>query len=290
MNRWGARSRSGGRYIKVLVLFFLLAAPVRGALGQENSAAGDPDFQIAGQRENPGSSVFPLLKHLVPKDQWHRRPRPYGLSYTYHTQNQWMRLAKVVLWESLDVPPTILENVIANSITYSHSIRADFWLLPFLNLFALASYTTGSANLYITADSLPQPLTPVFDVTAYSIGPGFTLALGFDNIFFTATGTYVFVFRPSSDSSQNSAITLNLGYSFPVFTVWLGAMWQQTGRSQSGTIGGLRYDIELELENPWNMTAGFRFILVEQRLELVYQQGFGDRSSSTMNLIWRYGQ
>jgi hypothetical protein len=281
--------------ITVLILFVLpgqlhaMDAPYN-AEKESDEEESSESGTFFGERKNPGTSTFPLLKHLVPKEQWDQLPRPYCIAYFYHSQSQWYSMTRVNLG-GIEVPSNVLDTVNVNSITHSHGIKGDLWLFPFLNLYLHASYTTGSANVYVlTPTGIPQDVALEFDVTAFAFGPGMTLAFGYANFFLTASLSYAVVLRPGADTSSNAAFTGMFGYNFPVFNIWIGGMYSDTAKNQGGYLGDVRYDVVIEAEAPWSLILGMRFSLIRQRLDLVIQQGFGERISSTMNLTWRLGE
>jgi hypothetical protein len=98
------------------------------------------------------------------------------------------------------------------------------------------------------------------------------------------------VLRPSADSSSNAALNVMFGYNFPLFSLFIGGMYSDTAKVQGGSLDGFRYDVVIESENPWSLLVGARFSIIKQRLELIIQQGFGERTSTTVNLTYRMGE
>ncbi len=284
---------SFGTKMILIVMTILVMAP--GLAAQESSDSSESEItryepeQPEPEEKASWLSFFPLLKDRIPEEQRELLPRPYGLAYIFHTQNQWFSMSDVVL-QGINIPTGLLDAVRVNSITSTHTLKADLWLLPFLNIFVMGGVANGTADVYIQNGNMPQTIGLSFPVNITTLGGGLTAAAGYRRFFITGTYTIVNIFRANADNSISQAFTPLVGYSFPVFNLWIGAQWQDTSRKQGGYLGDIRYDIDLVNENPWNMVTGFRFILVQKRLDLVYQQGIGQRSSSTVNLVWRFGE
>ena len=242
------------------------------------------------QRENPGTSVFPLLSHIVPEELKVNLPRPYGLSYVYHTQNQWFGLDEVSINDG-KFPEELVHSVNINAISQTHSLRADLWLFPFLNLFILAGRTFGNADVYINLPEYPEVLDSKYTFDRWVIGPGATLSFGYGGFFVALTGSFGIIFSDSSDPSSSFVFQGQFGYSFPLFNIWIGTMYQDTDPYQSGIlVDGVSYKTVVAYEDKWNYLIGFRISFWKQRMELIVQQGFGERTQTTVNLVTRFGQ
>lgn len=235
------------------------------------------------------TSVFPLLRHIVPEEQRENLPRPFGLSYIYHTQNQMFGMEYVSLG-GVELPEGAVQSVKINPVSYTHSVRADLWLFPFLNVFLVAGKTHGGADVRFDFPQYPPELVTDYQFDRWVLGPGATMALGYGGFFLSVTGSAAIIISESTEPASNLVFQGQFGYSFPLFNLWAGLMYQDTDPNQAGMLGdNIEYKAVLAREDKWNTLIGFRIPLMNKRTELILQQGFGERIQTTVTMTARFG-
>lgn len=136
-------------------------------------------------------------------------PKPFGLSLTYNTMQHDLALdnLKVDIRRGTDFPgqPQPVKAARFDDVrddNQSTLLRFDAWLLPFLNLFAIAGSIEGRTDLGLTVDLNRQfPLScsgtcPVINSNGSAsykgttYGLGFNLAAGYKNMFGVLNATY----------------------------------------------------------------------------------------------------
>jgi len=254
MNAIGYTRMPGFRRLYALLAILCVAAPFRAR------AAGTDRFPLC--RELAGGRELPL-------------PTGCGVSLYYQTQDYDLtRLDASIPGVSLaDTAGVTIENR-----TMEANAKLDLWLLPFLNLYALAGYIEGetSVDLGLLAGELDV------DYTGIVYGGGGVLAAGTDRFFAALNTTFVLTKLDTSDSSlQSWIIQPQLGTRTPRAAFWAGAMYQQTEESHEGRIalpgfGTVDYDVEFEQKEPWSYLIGTQ-LTPGKAWAFDFELGFGTR-------------
>ncbi len=228
-------------------------------------------------------------------------PRPLGVGVTVHAQRQNYDLSSITLDpENLtDLLPADLP--VDNEIT-EVNIKVDCWLLPFANLFGLVGDVQGQTSVAIE-DTLTQQLLGTsaieVDIDGTVYGGGMTLALGHGSMFASLTSVLTGTKLSESSSSVSTVILTPKGGAVLrdlVFgqdlTFWLGAMYQDTDESHSGSytfegLGEIGYQVELEDSHRWNYLAGLS-TGIGSHLQLDLEGGFGRRIHAMGALGYRF--
>lgn len=189
--------------------------------------------------------TFPLLGDKV-AERGIKLPLPFGLGLNYAFVDQPIEISRVAAGvndgEMIDLS-NLIEFDDVNSRVHALNLRADLWLLPFLNIYAMGNYAIQAE----TQVSISQPFS--FDVTATQpgVGGGFggTLAGGAWGFFGTVDLNWTWNKMEKLDDPVGTRLLTprvgkNLGTHLGIeWIVWVGAMQQ---RIESKTQGAIKLD------------------------------------------------
>jgi hypothetical protein len=134
----------------------------------------------------------------------------------------------------------------------SLQVRGDMWILPFLNLSVVGGhletdtdvtlrFTPAFQKLYKlkTGEDLPEFVDFPSSTTGSTLGFGLTTGLQYENLIFTASGTYAWALTNETESKLNTLILLGMvGYDFGDIgmQVLTGVQYQKTDRMVVGRL------------------------------------------------------
>lgn len=251
---------------------------------------------MASEEKAKTKSLFPLLRDKISEDI--QLPRPFGISFFTHLQVQDFMLKQANI-SGLPIPGELLENVIVDNTAYVFAARADLWMFPFLNLYVMGGYTKGSAEVFFPVDSsiiFPIDMSGTYDWGGRLLGFGGVLAVGYGKFFLTLDTNYSIVWIDIIENRAGAwSISPRIGYRFPRFEVWIGAMYQFHDKDHQGTIEldnplipELQFDISLTGNKGWNTLLGINFPLMNRHLTLSLEGGFGKRIHFAAILGYRF--
>jgi len=186
--------------------------------------------------------TFPLLGDKV-AERGIKLPLPFGLGLNYAYVDQPIDISRVAVGVN-DGEMVDLSNLIefddVNSKVHALNLRADLWLLPFLNVYIMGNYAIQAE----TQVSISQPFS--FDVTATQpgVGGGFggTLAGGAWGFFGTVDLNWTWNKMEKLDDPVGTQLLTprvgkNLGTHLGVeWIFWVGAMRQRIESKTRGQI------------------------------------------------------
>ena len=230
-------------------------------------------------------------------DRGHKMPMPWGIGFTLYNQNQPYDIV------TLEVPLAGLDIGAAEGLkiqnnTDSYHLKFDYWILPFLNVYALGGYIDGTTTVKLGDVDLGLPIRLNDIKIEYSgvmYGGGVTLAVGGERWFASATYDITQTnLDVTSSSVKGWLVTPRVGLVFDGAAIWIGAMYQQAEETHEGIwempyVGLVPYYVELEQSEPWNYQIGMVAGLSEH-WNLVFEGGFGERKSVLANLEYRFGK
>ena len=225
------------RQIRVpLVILSLLAFPAT-AWAQAQA----PDIDVTGTPKT-WPYAFPLMGHKL-AERGMKFPLPFGVGLNYAFANQPIEISRVAVGvndgEMVDITDTIVFDKL-NSQIHLLNLRADLWVLPFLNLYLMGNFLPQAK----TDVSIAQPFA--FDAGAtqsgYGGGFGFTGSFGVWGFFGTVdlnwtwnklqkldipVGTYLLTPRFGRNLGKLAGLE---------FILWVGAMRQSIDSETKGAI------------------------------------------------------
>lgn len=125
----------------------------------------DPEGPVIPDEYIEYDRIFPIGgEKLV--NRGYKLPLPFGLSIigVHNTQGQDITDLNLVLGKGAVPPedealrPFPAVSIDSNSITQSAQLKADIWVLPFLNVFATIGKVTGEANIRVNIDMADAPV------------------------------------------------------------------------------------------------------------------------------------
>jgi hypothetical protein len=237
-------------------------------------------------------SVFPLGKEWA---RGHDLPRPYGIGIDFFTLDQGYditSLAFTLPGVSLS-DPSIID--VDNQISHV-DLKFDVWVLPFLNLFAIAGRLEGdtAVDLSRVPSQLPVPLGKLkigYDGSVF--GGGLTLAAGGEHWFTSLTGTYAKSNLSGDFDSDVKSTTWQprVGYRHGPWTFFVGGYYIDAEEEHSGVfafpgLGNVPFAVDLESDADFNYSAGVHFQITDGA-ETTLELGGGDRQTTLFNFTWR---
>jgi hypothetical protein len=303
-------------------VFFVLGGRASG----EDIAQSTTDESTAEPELVPGEEVvhwsrLPLWGAKEAHEHGFELPLPLGISTTYYMEKQDVRVPEVKLgWggaELLDIGGLVqVTDVQTEQEVWS--TRFDSWVLPFLNLFAVAGYVDGQADLELGPGPIPflAKRGPKLDIELEYEGPtvglGGTLAAGFKPIkdrptivfgqaglVFTKTFLDFDQVVKSLDTVDVTILSMRLGVRERILqhpslgdlhlSLWGGAMYQDIQEVMTGRLGILDLDFRAEVDevNPWNTMIGGR-LEIGKNFDVMVEVGCGDRESLMLGATFRF--
>ena len=242
------------------------------------------------------SAILPLGRSWVKNDK--SLPIPCGFGVNYYYQRQSYNMKEL----SLDPDVSQLFNLTPSNLKVKSrvnevNLKLDAWLLPFLNVFALA----GRVEQVSKISNIPHPQlnTLQYEDDGYLYGGGVTLAYGVKCFWASLTVADTYADLSNADSwIQAFVLTPKVGVCIDTpwpgkgLNFWVGGMYQQTDEEHSGQwdmpgIGPLKYDAKLNEKEPWNILAGMSTDLWG-RVGLEVEAGTGDREQVLTSLTYRF--
>lgn len=242
----------------------------------------------------PAESTLPFMQDLAGDRQL---PRPWGIGFDFYTMDQDYDIDQL----SFTLPGVTLPDpsgvLVTNEIQHI-DIKADVWLLPFLNVFAVLGHVESDTIVDLsnaTIIGLPVELGQLpIKTDGTVVGGGATLAYGGDNWFTSLTVTYTDTNLGGDFDSSAETVTAQprVGLIRNQWVVWFGGMYLDIEEKHSGTIvipgvGAVAFDTVLGQQDDWNAAVGARHHFSEHS-SLSLEIGFGGREHTLFNYNYRF--
>ncbi len=220
-------------------------------------------------------------------------PSPFGVGLSFLTQDQDYAIDTLVL--GIDtIDPAVASNLKIANDTETYHFTADYWVLPFLDLYGIVGQVDGSTRVNLSTINIGLPLQDLdirYDGWLY--GAGAVFAYGGEHVFGTLDVSYSWTSLDVSTSSVEAfVVTPRFGYAFEKTSVWIGAMYQKPEERHQGAVvipglGPVPYDVTLQAKDEWNYTAGLSTDFGEHWV-LSLEGGFGPRTMGLAHLGYRF--
>lgn len=271
---------------------------------------------------------LPFLAQKV-IDKGYDLPLPYGVGFTYANVDQLQLLTdlQVGINGREIIPFEFVSFDRAQSISNSYSLKADAWILPFMNVFVMLGKVDGSAPLDIVLDGNgmldhlditcgglpPSPLCELledkdfalphfsadFEGTTYGIGT--TLAGGWKGWFVAVPLNITYADMQGSDTdglnytaTPRFGKTINLGRNGNL-SLFAGGNYLNSDLTIDGIAetpdGLLSFDYIIEQENKdkWNALVGFNWDINKRFSWSAEYNGFvGSRDAIITSINWKF--
>ena len=227
------RLRIGARVLAVAALSFV--APLR---------AQNPDMMLS-QAERDSvlktyNNIFPILGRKA-IERGFDLPKPLGLNLLGLHVDQDIAISNLGLSTgSNPITPTEFIGFGTNTSTVNtFNVRADLWVLPFLNVYGMAGKVWANTTVQVVT---PIEFSSSVDQTGTYFGTGITGAVGIKRIFVSADVNWAWTDLEKLDEPVNSRIfSLRAGRNFKVgpqrrIAFWVGAMKATIASETQGSI------------------------------------------------------
>jgi lipid-binding SYLF domain-containing protein len=289
-------------------------------------------FESIGEQGEDAPRVWdhqlPFLAQKV-IDQGYDLPLPYGIGLTYADVDQLQLLEElqVGINGSEIIPFDFVSFENARSLSNSYSLKADAWILPFMNVYIMLGRLDGHAEIDIDLDGNgmlehlditcegfpPSPLCPLledktftlplikasFDGTTY--GAWATFAAGWKGWFVAVPVNFTYADMSDSDTdginytvTPRFGKTLNLGRNGNL-SLFAGGNYLDSDLTIDGTAetpdGLLSFDYIIDQQNKdkWNALIGFNWDINKSLSWSAEYNGFiGSRDAFITSVNWRF--
>jgi hypothetical protein len=289
-----------------VALLLPMVLAVAGALAQGgvDGVAPPPIFDEQPIGKVPPPSEIQPITDVVPlwgttlRERGTNLPLPFGLGMTYTYVNQHTAVSHVKVKERQ------LDLNIPSAKTASHTVvlRADMWLLPFVDVYGMFGYTNGQTEPRLKlADGTTRGRTVSYSRAMY--GGGATVAGGYKAGFLTLDANYT----TGAVQTDNGQIGNHEIYSF-TFTpraglmfssgawgegsAWVGGMYmdfKQDVRDSLSVAGReVDYSVRIKAEDPWNVLLGGNWQVNKRWSIAVELGGITDRFQTTAAAMFRF--
>ena len=216
-----------------------MKAPTYAGAGLEINPAILQEIAEGDSAEAPKKYILPIWGNVA-REKGIDIPHPVGVNLSYMWQNFDIDISNLGL--SFGDDPTIPIDFVtfeaAGTNIHSGNLRADVWLLPFLNISGMFGVAQGTTNVALRD---PIPFETAVDYRGQYYGFGVMGAYGIERTFFTADVNWTWF--DSELTKEPVAVTvagLRAGYSIPVgktnLAVWTGSMLQDYTNDTRGSI------------------------------------------------------
>lgn len=192
------------------------------------------------------------------------------------------------------------------------TLKADVWVLPFLNFYAIGGKLNGFSETTISSVDIGSINLPVdqpfrLDLDGYTYGAGTVIAGGYESVFALVDASYTKTSLTVINGEIDSiVVSPRVGYDFsrnsnwPI-RAWVGAQYQNIQQTLSGNINDLplglpswvpvpsdaTFTVNQSLANKWNTLVGAQYEFTPNWV-LISELGFGQRKSFFITLDARF--
>lgn len=288
-------------------------------------------FKSVGEQGEDAPRIWghklPFLAQKV-IDQGYDLPLPYGVGLTYANvdQAQLLNSLQVGINGGDVIPFDFVSFADAMSDSNSTSLKADAWILPFMNVFVMLGKLDGQATMDVVLDGngmldhldiscggLPPnplcdllgektfilPITTNFEGTTYGIGT--TLAAGWKGWFVAVPLNLTYAdLQGSQTDGLNVTITPRFGKVFNLgrngnLALFAGGNYLDSDLTIDGLFetpdGSLQFDYIIDQKNQdeWNLLLGFNWDINKRLSWSAEYDGFiGSRDAFITSINWRF--
>jgi hypothetical protein len=267
-------------------------------------------------------SQFPPFMGKKIREMGYSLPLPFGVGVSFMVMRQTNEINNFQLIVDGEELPYDVKFYNAISTDLNVSFRPDIWILPFLNVYGVAGYTSGSIKPSVIIPGIQADLPNIGEVdivkpieindkinyNGTTVGIGATLAGGFKSYFFTLDYNYTWTkLDVITQTVHAQTITPRIGVVLEGFkmnstgSVWIGAMYIDVAQQIEGSIDlreldadiadilgdEIGYKMELGVAKPLNFLIGGAWAF-SPRMTLVLEAGIGDRSQFLASIDYRF--
>ena len=259
------------------------------------------------------------------REQGYTLPKPYGISIGAMHVEQGIQVDSINFSGlkypiiGTPIPDDTIDISASNGRQKSdiYSLRADVWLLPFLNVYAIGGKMTGYSETKVNVNKIGEIAIPAhegfdfrLDLDGNLYGGGLVVAGGMGNLFTLIDASLTKTKLTAIDGEIDAfVLSPRVGYDFNdrglPLRVWAGGMYQEVEQSLSGYIHNLsfspelqalinlvdkdqegRFHVEQRLNTAWNTLVGFQYQF-SPSISVLGEAGMGRRKSAMLSLEFR---
>lgn len=263
--------------------------------------------------EDTKDRFFPIWGDKV-RELGYELPNPYGLSVMYVGMRQDVDVQSI----DFDFQNKIIDGIAdtlditardAKVDVENVTLRADIWVLPFLNVYGLLGHTKGQVKAKGNLKGRLPWIPPIeidgigidIDFEGMTYGGGFIIAGGYDRFFAMVDTNYTYTSLDIVEGKTTAFVTApRVGYEFKVLgrplRVWVGAMYQNIEQTIKGELKDVmeigeiiegQFTVKQKGSNPWTYTSGFN-LEITKSFDALFEVGYGKNTSIIAGLGYRF--
>jgi len=241
-----------------------------GAAPDQSAATTDSD--------RPKERVLPFLGDLA-RERGYDLPLPLGVGGVFYYLSRDVEVSDVRVGRNGAPPESVSQyaTLSAHSEVDNVNLKFDAWLLPFLNLYAIAGYVNNKTD--VTIDVTLPPLLPGGDPRLRRValptslegpvgGLGLTLAGGYKQFFFAADINAARIDLGFDDRFEAVVKSFRVGFNGHAgerpLRVWANVTYWDTYFEVKGTVpdpdgGSLGVEVDQGPAEPWTYGVGAQY-------------------------------
>jgi len=204
-------------------------------------------------------------------------PAPFGIGLVYYHLDRAIQIDDVRIGRNGSAPASVSDfaQLGSSSRVDNANVKADLWLLPFFNVYAIAGYIWNQSETTIDATLPPllpggspreRTLTVPTEMTGTVGGLGMTLAGGYGPLFFAADVNAARADLGFDNEFKAVVTSVRGGWngkagSRPI-RAWFNATYWDTFATATGTVidpddgGTLKFEVDQGPAHPWTFGVG----------------------------------
>ena len=238
------------------------------------------------------NNIFPLLGRKA-IERGFDLPKPLGINLIGVYVDQEIDIGNLGLSTNDNpITPTDFIGFGTNTSTVTtFNLRADLWVLPFLNVYAIGGQAWANTTVEVAE---PIAFTSSVDQTGTYFGTGLTFAFGIKRFFGSVDQNWTWTKLEKLDEAvQGRVLSFRLGRTFKLapqkrIAFWLGTMRVKVASQTNGsialseaippeTVERIRNELETVEEEEWYQNLNpIQQALVDQIVERLLNTGLGD--------------
>ena len=321
--------------ITKIVLFILLQLATLSLIAQVSGGGAKKDYNPIWLSEcqkkledyrkekqvDPLQNVFPFWGKKL-REEGYQLPLPLGVGINAIIMRQTNKLSEFNLLIDNTKIPYDLQVYDIQSTDLNITFRPDLWVFPFLNVYGILGYTSGSVKPAIMIPNIvyDDPILGEIEINeafvinetieyqGRTVGFGTTIAGGYKSMFFTLDYNYtVSKMDIIKDEIIAYTITPRIGVTMNAYNtkgkgvIYVGAMYlhvhqtitdninlRETAPDIADIIGDeIGYSMTLGVKEPINFIIGGAW-QINQHMNLMVETGMGDRSQLMIGFDYRF--
>ena len=263
---------------------------------ESQDAADRAPAETTGERQ---VQRLPFLQDEIPEKYREFLPPPFGVSLNYLHQSMPLDMVDTtVTIPGVALPPGLIRGGSIKAVTNSVVARIDAWILPFLNVYAMAGRFTCKAQEIEMDLAAPVPL-PIPSSVAYKgpiRGVGITGALGYRHFFGSYDCNWNWATPDVTSKIKTFSQSLRGGVHFASggiqTRIFVGAMRMDISDRAKGTVllgsgAPATFDVRVRPKQSWNPIAGADLQL-SHHFSLAAEAAFGSTKQIIIAPCFRF--